>query len=277
MEAYRFSLTLLSSLLYLSYVINEVSSLEGDNVKPVQKNKYPFIVAIAHKPEYRPPHELTHFCGGTLISKRHVLTATHCLENEKYNQLQVLAKLSDDNWRDREIFEIDSSCTYSSWLSHNNIPEEVFVDTALLKLKVEDTRITPAPYSKLKIYEALLPQSVTLIGFDVSNVGADIPKLVEAPSKILKGADCLQKMRTFSPDYEEFETFDGIICTKTKPWVLISSGDSGGPLLTGNGIVLGVNFATCPSNDLCPPKSKVVNAAARVIHFTEFIESMIDS
>ena len=41
------------------------------NGKVTRKNKYPFMAALMNRGQF--------FCGGSLITNRHVLTAAHCV------------------------------------------------------------------------------------------------------------------------------------------------------------------------------------------------------
>ncbi|CRK88880.1 CLUMA_CG002636, isoform A [Clunio marinus] len=47
------------------------------NGKVVEKNQWPFLVALTYNPDGE------FFCGGTLISRSHVLTAAHCLQEKR--------------------------------------------------------------------------------------------------------------------------------------------------------------------------------------------------
>ena len=57
----------------------------------MKKNKYPWIVALILKSDD------SHFCGGTLVASKYIVTAAHCMWADyekttllKKNQFQVL-------------------------------------------------------------------------------------------------------------------------------------------------------------------------------------------
>lgn len=56
---------------------------------PVPSNeKYPFFVSLRLKP-LAPNHP--HYCGGSIIGQRFVLTSAHCVKNVKFQDIELYA------------------------------------------------------------------------------------------------------------------------------------------------------------------------------------------
>lgn len=58
------------------------------NGTPVVKNQWPWLVSIFSVLTNQ------HFCGGSLISENHVITAAHCIHDKKTRKLEQLTRLS---------------------------------------------------------------------------------------------------------------------------------------------------------------------------------------
>lgn len=76
--------------------ISHEAALIGENVRDAQpSDELSFVVSIARKPHSRFSFRNLHFCTGTLISRKSVLTARHCLISKKVNEVIIIAGSTD--------------------------------------------------------------------------------------------------------------------------------------------------------------------------------------
>jgi len=59
---------------------SRVTQIRITNGQPARKNAWPWQVAIGYKDE-RKDGQIDYLCGGTLVTKRHVVTAAHCIQD----------------------------------------------------------------------------------------------------------------------------------------------------------------------------------------------------
>nr|AQM58394.1 venom s1 protease 16 [Pristhesancus plagipennis] len=188
--------------------------------KETEINEFPFIAGIR---TLFSPHV---FCGGTIISEYHVLTAAHCTEPRRHEEFAVI--LGDHNVYDTS--ETKSSIIYNvkTFIEHELYDKlgRTEYDIALLITEKQinfNLHIEPACFPNAKIN--LLGQRVKVIGWGAQYTNgphSDILRKVNLDVVDLKKCD---------------EYFTGIdtanpsqICTHT-PNADSCQGDSGGPVV----------------------------------------------
>jgi trypsin len=90
---------------------------------------YPFAAAIKKDKE--------HFCGGVIISRRHILSVAHCFDDIRYDQIKVyigsnLRHSTDSSYR---LLEIDVHPEYTGILTNqNSLYNDIAVATVFSKI-----------------------------------------------------------------------------------------------------------------------------------------------
>jgi V8-like Glu-specific endopeptidase len=97
------------------------------NGKNVLNNKWPWVVSIHKKNMFN--DVIGHFCGGTLITKRYVLSAAHCMKSLRAEKVFVVANNEILNVEKIFVHDLYKFTTFSE------------NDIALIKLK-EDVRLS---------------------------------------------------------------------------------------------------------------------------------------
>jgi hypothetical protein len=82
--------------------------LAGENIRHPNPNEYLFVVPIARVDKYN--NSLTEeMCVGTLVTRKDVLTAEHCLEGEELPYTVIIAGSSD--------FSLGTEFSFYWWIS----------------------------------------------------------------------------------------------------------------------------------------------------------------
>ncbi len=200
------------------------------NGKPSAEGAWPWMVALLNSED--PEDTSAHFCGGSLIGPRHILTAAHCVSGSSPELIQVLIgarELRFEKGDRHDIIGIRVHKQYNAATTTN--------DLAILELAnpVSNQPINLALKADAALYQS--GQDATIIGWGMTSADRPIlPTILqEAKIPIQSDAVCLNDMgRLFNSK--------SMLCAGIKATTDSSGdgvggcyGDSGGPLMVPDG------------------------------------------
>ncbi|KAL5273757.1 hypothetical protein ACFFRR_000480 [Megaselia abdita] len=175
----------------------------------------PYQVSLQHS------RNNAHFCGGSIISSEHVLTAAHCLKGQNKNRISVLAGVTNLKQK------TGSRHSVSKFVIHKNYKELVRNDIGVMKISppftFDNKTIGQIGYkSKRKIGGG---ESVMLTGWgsiSPSTLGPLPEDLQFLKLRTLTNSECNRFV---------FNVSNTEICALRSPLNGACAGDSGGPLV----------------------------------------------
>ncbi|KAJ8667988.1 hypothetical protein QAD02_009651, partial [Eretmocerus hayati] len=216
-------------------LLNYGWSLEGKNVRFVKPNEFTSVVTIGSKDG---DPVLSQFCMGTVITRKHVLTAGICLGQRYKTKIQVLGGSNDVSLCDE--YDIQGWITYNAWAADNEKPKVFsYHQLAVITLwrEIDQSKITPA-YLWNKPLKINNGYRATIVGHGFTN---DIPRskyFLAADAKVVNNQECIDGI--LSKERLKALTNDKMICTE--PDSLLSEEDTGGPIFYRNNILVAVNM-----------------------------------
>ncbi len=230
-------LTSCSSLVTASALAVEVSPYIIDG-SDANQSDWPFIAALVRKNQDAYTGQ---FCGGSVIGKRYVLTAAHCVKDIKHNELDVVVGLSNLN---NASFEGTRVAVNKIYVYENYVASSFFGDVAVLELTTE--------LNSNDATSAILADSSTRNGtpngttLTVAGWGTTTPELGNATNPVK-----LQQVDVPLVDQSVCSAvFDSVSANSTSTNFCAGTsnegfdscrGDSGGPIVIKNsGVQLGI-------------------------------------
>jgi len=187
--------------------------------KPADKHEYPWMVALVFRGEKKP------FCGGSLITERHVLTAAHCFES-KFDRVtkedfEVRVGFHSIHQRDFDRHEVSKIDNHRRWSD-----PDVDYDFSILTIhpSVRPSLLMPVCLPT-DINTKYVRQEATVTGWGrESTSGPRSTVLKELELTVISNDVCKAKYRN------DLRVGSEHICTMA-PGESPCEGDSGGPLI----------------------------------------------
>lgn len=234
----------------------------------------PRIIGGMDAPDHAYPHQvslqrnignLTHFCGGSIISQQFVITAGHCVHGKEPKDVIVLAGTNSrtdpgvDNGGDGIYLDCEE------FFSHPEFSiDTMYADVALIKLRRRINFGNTIQPIELPDNDQPDPIQVTVSGWGYTNY----------KDKVLP--DRLQHLDLRTFDVKLCDSYmiqwrvgKCHVCTRAPLGYGVCNGDSGGPMIDDNRILRGlVSFGV-------PCARSFPDAYCRVSCFTKWIRAVV--
>ncbi|KAK2586780.1 hypothetical protein KPH14_011807 [Odynerus spinipes] len=209
--------------LYLSGIITIYGATADSTVTKIvggltaKEGQFPHQVSLRY--------ENKHYCGGSVLNKRWILTAAHCLSQFNVSKIAVvLGTVTLDKGGD--VYKVSQTIPYKEYNS-----QKISNDIGLVKVdrdiefndKVKPINLPTENFKDVGSY-------VTLSGWGKTSRGGSIPnKLQQIKVKVIDNKKCVSMFSLIKTPIT-----DTNICTLNSYGEGACNGDSGGPLIKGD-------------------------------------------
>merc|ERR1712179_363457 len=247
------------------------------NSNSVMKNRYPWMASLRYR-------SMKHFCGGSLINSRWILTAAHCMEkcngndcvNEQLSDVQVILGDHDkDNIHDQEI-----KMNISEIIKHPDYTRNI-----------TDVDITSEDHWHIR--PICLPENVNqdytgwdtiVAGWGFSDLQRNSPSILqEINGTVVANRLCEWDWNNQTMSWEWMPMYKDKLCVQHPIGQKTCGGDSGGPMITKqpshDGVTAGQNYELIGvvsfGNTECTDNGKYKAGYARVTEHMDWIKETI--